>query len=89
MGPTPGIKSTEFLTSLAPMALGIILVLIGALKSQQNLIDAGLYMLLGGSGIYGVSRGLAKLGHGIGGVTPDETPPTDDKGAANVIGAIK
>ena len=85
----PGIQSTEFLTSLGPIVLGIILVLLGVFKGQQNLVDAGIQCTLGGSGIYGISRGLTKLGHGIGGGGAAETPaPANDAAAAAVVAKL-
>ena len=80
---TQGMKSSEFLTALLPMVLGVVLVVIGALKAQQNLLDTGMWLLLGGTGTYGVSRGLAKLG-----TAPTQPLPADAKAAADVVSKL-
>lgn len=66
---TQGMKSSEFLVALVPVLLGFALVLIGAFKGPPDLISQGTWLLLGGSGAYATSRGLAKLGSS-GGQTP-------------------
>lgn len=80
---TQGMKSSEFFASLTPMVLGLILIIVGALKAQQGLLDTGMYLLLGGTGTYGLARGLAKMG-----TAPTQPLPADDKSAANVIAKL-
>lgn len=69
---TPGKSTTEFLMALVPVVLGVLFVVYGLFKGDADLMDKGLMMLLGGAGVYGVSRGLTKMGQGIGG-TPEPT----------------
>ncbi len=72
---TQGMKTSEFIMALAPVLLGLALVLIGAFKGPPDLIQQGIYLMLGGSGVYGVSRGLAKFGQGAQQPTAPESTP--------------
>ena len=85
---TAGLRSYEFFLSLVTIILGAALLVFGALKSQPELIDVGKWLLMGGTGTYGISRGLAKLGS----TQPPaaaSAPPADDKAAADAVAAIK
>lgn len=88
---TNGLKTSEFIMSLIPVVIGVVLIVLGAWKGQQHLVDNGLMLTLGGSGTYGVARGLAKLGSGIGGTAPAApTPaPADDKAAADAVAKVQ
>lgn len=62
----PGKGTTEFLLVLIPIGVGLVFLLWGMFKGDTTAVERGVTMLLGGTGIYGVSRGLTKLGAGIG-----------------------
>lgn len=90
---TPGFKTSEFIMSIIPILLGIVFVIIGLIQKNEATVNQGLTLLLGGSGIYGVSRGLTKLGHGIGPNIPVDTVastpvPATDTQAADAVAKI-
>lgn len=85
---SPGFKTSEFIVTLIPALLGVVLVLFGAYKGQKDLMDTGLWLLLGGSGSYSLSRGLAKLGTGSATPAPAESAPATDTAAASVVAGI-
>ncbi len=90
MNPPSTLKTTEFITSMIPVALGILFLILGLIQKNQPFMDQGLYLLLGGTGVYGISRGLTKLGQGIG--TPTSVPIApvvlNDQQAAKEIAKI-
>lgn len=85
---TPGMKSSEFLVALLPIVIGIILIALGVWKGEKGLVDTGLYLVMGGSATYGVSRGLAKFGTASPSATPEVAAPADDKQAASIVGKV-
>lgn len=63
MALTPGMQSSEFYKCLVPVLAGVGFIVAGALgKGPPDSISLGITLLLGGTGIYGVSRGMAKFG---------------------------
>lgn len=83
---TPGMKTSEFLVALVPLICGLVLTVLGVFKGQSALIDTGMTLLVGSSGAYGLSRGLAKFGTGTTDPAPTPAPaPADEKAAANVV----
>lgn len=85
--PASGFTTSEFITSLIPIAIGLLFVILGAVQHNAEMSSSGMTMLLGGSGIYGVSRGLTKLGAGIGG--PAAPAPVDAPAPATPAAAAK
>lgn len=56
----PGVKTTEFYLSALAMVLGVVLIVLGVLKTNERLIEIGA-ILSGVSNVsYGIARGLAK-----------------------------
>ena len=76
--------------------------ILGAVQKNIELTNQGMTLMLGGSGIYGLSRGLTKLGSGIGssgssggtqvtggdGMRVSVSTPTDANAAASEIAKI-
>lgn len=77
---TPGMSTSEFLMACVPMVIGLVLIILGTLKGDPNLVAMGAAMLTGTSAAYGVSRGIAKAGNKL---------PADPAAAARLIASIK
>jgi len=86
---SPGMKSSEFVLSLVPMLVGLLLIALGAFKGNQQALETGMWLILGGSGSYGLSRGLAKFGGGVVQPAPAESAPANAEAAAKVISEVK
>lgn len=80
--------NTEFYLSLLPILTGLLLVIIGAIKGDQAMINTGLAAMAGATGLYSVGRGLAKISTtGPDGRTP--VPSSADEAARVISGLPK
>ena len=83
---TDGMKSSEFVLAILTWLTGAAMVFFGAKTANTDLLNNGLYLILGGSVGHGLSRGLAKFGTSP--TKPDAATPTDAAAAAAVIAKI-
>lgn len=58
----PGKSTSEWVITVATLALGAFLIVWGVLKGHPELVEKGLVMVGAGQAAYALSRGLAKLG---------------------------
>lgn len=80
---SPTLTSSEFLQSLIPHVIGLVLIILGVIKGQENLVNLGVIMLTGTAATYNISRGLAKFGTAP---SPAQAANTDAEAAAVVAG---
>lgn len=84
-----GFQTSEFIVSLIPILGGIALIIIGAIKGMDSLVNTGMLLSGIGSGGYSLSRGLAKFGAGAAQPAPAASaPPVDDKAAADAVAKV-
>ncbi len=85
---TAGMKSSEFLLSLIPVAVGLVLVYLGLKWTQPTLIESGMVLMGVGSGGFAISRGLTKFGTALPTGPKPDPAPTSDTDAAKLLGKI-
>lgn len=77
---TPGMKTSEFYMSLVSIVIGIALLVMGAIRGDQNMISTGAAMIAGSAGAFSVARGIAKTG--------DAPVPASPSDAAKVASRV-
>lgn len=60
--PKPGVRTSEFWTSVIASTAGIGLVVYGAVQDKSEVMDIGLIMAGISIPAYAISRGIAKVG---------------------------